>query len=61
MIADHTGRRYSYPAVVFDFANYTGISDAVAVLRRSGYRVVRIQGARAIMRQHNEYRYICAL
>lgn len=61
MVEDNTGRRYSYPAVTFDFPEYVGIIDAVKSLRRAGYSLVRLYGSRAIMRLHNEYRYICAV
>ena len=61
MIKDGAGRAYAYPAVSFDFPELSCISDAVMALRRAGYSLVRLQGARAIMRQHNEYRYICAV
>jgi hypothetical protein len=59
MIEDETGRRYAYPAVVFDFPEVSGIVDAVKMLRKAGYSLVRLQGDRAILRQHNAYRYIC--
>jgi len=61
MIEAQDGRRYSYPAVVFDFPELSEIGDAVKMLRRAGYRLVRLYGSRAILRQHNEVRYICAL
>jgi hypothetical protein len=60
MIEDSTGRRYAYPAVVHDLP-FDSVLDAVKALRKAGYSLVRLQGSRAIMRQHNEYRYICAL
>lgn len=61
MIENSNGRRYSYPAVVFEFPEMSGIVDAVKQLRKAGYSLVRLQGSRAVLRQHNEYRYICAL
>lgn len=61
MVEDATGRRYSYPPVVFDFPEYSDLMDAVKALRRAGYVLTKKQGGRAILRQHNEWRYVCAL
>lgn len=59
MIEDETGRRFAYPAVMFNIDNplFT-LTDIVKTLRAAGYSLVRLQGDRAILRQHNEYRYI---
>lgn len=61
MVEDAMGHRYSYPAVVFDFPEYSDLMDAVKALRRAGYVLMEKQGGRAILRRHNEYRYVCVL
>ena len=61
MIEDRTGRRYAYPAVVAEIHRFSTLDDAIRALRANGYSLKRKEGGRAIMKQHNEYRYICAL
>ena len=57
MVADSTGRRFSYPPVIFEM----GLSVAVELLRAVGFSQVRRYGSRVILRKGREYRYSCAL
>ena len=57
MVADSTGRRFAYPAVIFEMK----LAVAVELLRAVGFSQVRRYGSRVILRRGREYRYICAL